>query len=136
MRREGRCRSIASGVVRSTRLLLPADHLLDVPSRPQLLPAASRIVADQKGRRRLAVGAGDPDHGQLGGRVAEEARRERGHRRARVGDQHLGHADVERALDDERRRAASTGGRREVVAVAVSPVTQKKSVPEPTARLS
>ena len=119
------------------RALAPADDRLDRAEQPALLAGGLEQRAHQVGRRRLAVGARDADDAQLARRVAEEARGERRHRRARRGDEHLRHAEPERALDDQRRRAARDRLRREVVPVAAeSRATQKNSSPPRTARLS
>ena len=72
-------------------LLDPADHLLDRAQQPALDAGRLEDLAEQEGGRRLAVGAGDPDDPQLRGRVALEARRQRRHRRPRVGDHDLRH---------------------------------------------
>ncbi len=62
------------------------------------VPAASSSDARQEGRRRLAVGAGDPDHLQRRGGVAVEARRRPGAiAAAHVGDHHLGDPEVRAA---------------------------------------
>ena len=45
------------------------------------------------------------------------------------GDHDLGHAQVQRPLADQRRRAPLDGVRGEVVPVGLEPGTQKKSVP-------
>ena len=74
-------------------------------------------MANQKRRRRLAVRPGDPGERKLGRRVAEEAGCRGRHRIARARDTSLRDAQVEPALDDERRRAGLDGGGREVVAV-------------------
>jgi hypothetical protein len=74
-------------------------------------------VPDQEGGGRLPVGASDADDPELGGRVAVEGGGDRGHRRARVLDAGLGHVEIERPLDDERRGTRLDGRRREIVAV-------------------
>ena len=81
----------------------------------------------------VPVIAGDP---QLRGRVAPEAHRDRRHRRARVGDPHLGHRQVEASLDDQRRGAALDRRGGEVVAVRALPADAEEEVPGSTRRLS
>ena len=100
--RKAAWRSIASGVVWITGALAPADHRLDGPEQPAALAGGLEQRREQEDRRRLAVGAGDPDDAERRARVAVEADRERRHRRAHGGDHELGYAEAERALDDER----------------------------------
>ena len=78
-------------------------------------------LAHEMRRRRLAAGAGDADHRQLGRRVAVEARRGARHRGAHVVDSNLRHAQAERPLNDQRGGAARHRIRCEVVAVAGEP---------------
>ena len=68
-------------------------------------------------------------------RVAEEARRDRPHRGARGGDEHLGHAEAERTLDDQRGRARPHGRGGEVVTVAAQAGDAEEQRPgrDPTA---
>ena len=80
------CRSIASGRRALDLLLGPADHPLHGPEQAGLMPARSRIVADEERRRRLAVRAGDPRSPELGRRIAVEADRGGRHRSADVRD--------------------------------------------------
>ena len=84
------------------RMLAPADHRLDSPEQPAALAGGFEQRREQEDRRRLAVGAGDPDDAERRAGVAVEADRERRHRRADRGDHELGDAEAERALDDER----------------------------------
>jgi hypothetical protein len=100
------------------RALVPADPRGDRAEQPGLQPSGLEQRADDEARRGLAVGPGDADDRQPVGRVAVEARGGRRHRRADGGDAHLGHAEAERALDDERGGAPGDGVEREVVAVA------------------
>ena len=135
MRRKVACRSIASGVVRSTCSSAPPTIRFTVPSRPGLDARALEDVADQEGRRRLAVRARDARDPQLGGRVAVEARRGVRHRRAGVADDRLDHVrlEVERGARRRRRDApAWTAQRGELVAVGgVARGSQKKRAPGP-----
>ena len=137
MRAEGRAGGRSPpGVVRSTSSSTPPTIRLTVPEQP----ASGSPPASSTWRSRKAVVvlplvpviAGDA---QLGGGVAVEARRERGHRRAGVGDD--APAATPRSSGRSTTSAAaprSTARRREVVAVArAAPGTQKKSVPGPTA---
>ena len=94
-----------------------ADHRLDRPEQPARQARALEQRAREERRRRLAVGAGDARHAQRRGRVAVEAGGRDGHRGAHVVDHDLGHAEPQRPLHDERRRAARDRVRREVVAV-------------------
>ena len=65
MRRNVACRSIASGVVRSTSSSAPPTTCFTVPSKPGRHPRRLEDLADQEGRGRLAVGPGHPHHLQL-----------------------------------------------------------------------
>ena len=96
---------------------LAADSRLD---RPEQAGPASRGGEDREqevARRGLAARAGDADHLELAGRLAEEDVRNRSHGGARVPDDDLRHRQIERALDDERNRPALHRLRREVVSV-------------------
>ena len=121
MRRNVAWRSIASGVVRSTGSSTPPTTDLTVPSRPVCDSGRLEDRAREECGRRLAVRAGDAHDPQRRGRVAVEARRRRAHRRAHVGDDHLGHPEAERALADQRGGAALDGVGSEVVAVGLEP---------------
>ena len=91
-----------------------------MPSRPALDRRRLEHLAEQEGGRRLAVGAGDPGDPQLRGRVAVEARRDRRHRRPRVGDQHLRDLELGKlALDDQRRGSRLDRGGGELVPVGL-----------------
>ena len=115
--RRSACRSIASGVVLDHLALLASDHGLDGAEQPALHATGLQQLAHEVGAGRLAVGAGHADDPQLGRRLTVEARRQRRHRGPHRRDAQLGHAEAQRALDDERRRAVPDGGRREMVAV-------------------
>ena len=128
--------SIASGVVRSTGSDDPADDPLDGAHQARLNPLALEDVADQEGGRGLAVGAGDAGDAQLLGRVAVEAHRGVGHRRAGLADLDLDHArvEIERALDDNRRGPGLHRVGRELVAVGGEPGDAEEQ--RPGARLA
>jgi hypothetical protein len=83
-------------------------------------------LADQERRRGLPARAGDPDHLERRGGVAEEALGGVRHGGARVGHHHLGHRQVEAALHDQGRGAARDGVGREVVPVTGEPRNAKK----------
>jgi hypothetical protein len=102
--RNRRCRSIASGVVRTTPRRSP-------PTR------RGEDREQEEARRRLAARPRDADDLELAGRLAEEDVGRGRHRRARVGDDELRHRQVERPLHDEGDRAPLHRLRREVVAV-------------------
>src|SRR5215213_6818453 len=93
------------------RLDLPADHTLDRAQEPGPDALALEDVADEEGRRRLAVRAGDPDHVEVVGGVAVEAHRRVGHCSARVRDPRLDDVrlELEWALDDDRGGAGLDG---------------------------
>ncbi len=129
MRRKVACSSIASGVVRIDLLLDPADHLLDRPQQPAPDPGRLEDLAHEEGGRRLAVGPGDPDHPQLGRRVAPEARRQRRHRRPRVGDHDLRHLQLQLALDHQRRRPAATAAGRIVAVDLLARARRRRACP-------
>ena len=88
-RRRSRCRSIASGVVRATASLARRRRSRStVPSSPVRRPAGLEERAHEERRRRLAVGAGDPDRAQLARSGRRRSARGGGrHRRAHVGDE-------------------------------------------------
>ena len=98
---------MASGVVRTTGALLAADDRRDGAEQAGLAAGGLEQGADEEGGRRLAVGAGDADDvelrawGRRGSAAAAGAMAARASR-----DLDLGHAEVQRALDDERRGAA------------------------------
>ncbi len=100
------------------RPLASADDRLDGAQQRALLAARLQQLAQQVCGRRLAVRASDARDAQLRRGVAVEARPQRRHRRARRVDAHLRHAQRQRPLDDERRRAVGDGLRRVVVPVA------------------
>ncbi len=99
----------------------PAMRLTTVPSRAGRRPATVRIVGQQVGGRRLAVGAGDRDDAQLARGVAVEARRHEGHGVPRVGHEDLGDGQGERSLADERDRPGGDRLGGEVVPVGPQP---------------
>ena len=72
------------------------------------------------GDRRLAVGPGDADHGQVARRVAIEAGGQGGHGRTGPAgfDPHLGHAGVERAFPEQSHGAGRHRCRGVIVPVA------------------
>ncbi len=92
------------------------------------------FLADEEGDRRLAVGPGDPDDAQRRRRIAVEARRRRPHRRARVLDHDLRHAEPERPLADQRHRAALHGVGGVVVAVGLEAAHAEEERPGRDAR--
>ena len=69
------CRSVASGVVRTLSTRSSPTRVSMVPTSPVRWPAPRQRGLDQVRRRRLAVGAGDPEHQQLLGRPAVDRRR-------------------------------------------------------------
>ena len=113
----------------------PADEGRDGAQQPARASRGLQQRAHEEGGGRLAVGAGYADDVQLGSRVAEEARGDRPHRSARGGDEHLGHAESQRTLDDERGRPRLHGRGGEVVAVAAQARDTEEQRPgrDPTA---
>ena len=105
------------------RPLAARDHRLDGADQPAAAAGARRRAFEQRaqeiGDRGLAVGAGDTHHAQLAGGVTVEGRRQRRHRRAHRWHEDLGHAEPERALDDQRAGARRHGLGRELVPVAL-----------------
>ncbi len=71
-------RSEASGVVRGASRIVGADAVLDRAKQARGPACRLEHPADEVGRRRLAVGAGDADHPQVAAWMAEEGRRQRG----------------------------------------------------------
>ena len=84
------------------RALLAADDRGDGAEQAGLAAVGLEQGADEEGGRRLAVGAGDADDVEGARGVAVEGGGRGGHGGARVADLDLGHAEVQRALDDER----------------------------------
>ncbi len=120
MRRNVRCRSIASGVVRSTGSAAPPTICSMVPSRPHCTPAASRIARVTYAVVVLPFVPGHARDAQRTRRLAEEAVGERRHGGARIGDDRLRHGDVERPLAHHGDRAGGDRGGGVVV-----PVTER-----------
>ena len=117
--RNVRWRSIASGVVRTTARSSPPTTDLTVPSSPHCAARAPRAARGQEGRRRLAVGPGDPGDAQ---RAPSDRRRTAPRRRAIAArtssTSTSGTPSPSGRCDDERRRAARDRVGREVVPVA------------------
>ena len=101
------------------RLAHAADPRLDGPEQPAPLPGGVEHRCEQERRGRLAVRAGDADHGEVLARTACEHVRKRPERRAHALGPHLGQRDVgERALHEQCARPARSSRPRELVAVA------------------
>ena len=96
---------------------LLAHDGLDGADHPARAPVGGQHLPEQVRGRGLAVGARDADHRQLCRGIVVEARRDRCHRRARVGDDHLGDAEPQGPLDDQRGGAPPHRVAAEVVAV-------------------
>ena len=90
---------------------------------------------DHVGHGGLPVGAGDADHGEVPGRMAEEGRRHPGHGRpdGARGHPDLGDIEIEEVLAEERRGTGSHGLRRVPVAVGVGSrqAAEQRSRPDP-----
>src|SRR5262249_19889320 len=97
---------------------LAADDALDCPEEAAPAPGRLEQLADQEGRRGLAVRPRDPDDRELRGRVVVQRRCDRRHRGPGILDLRLRHAHVQLPLDDQRRSAALDRCLREVVTVA------------------
>ena len=108
-----RLRSRAHG-----RPLLARDHGGHGAEQAGLAPGRLQQRADEERRGGLAVGPRDSHYGQAARGVPVEAGGGDRHRRADVLDLHLGHAEAERARDDERGGSALDRVGREVVPVA------------------
>ena len=87
------------------RSAFPAHDPLDGSDEPAAPTGRLQDGVQQKGRRRLAVGAGHTDDLELPGRLPEERVGRDRHRSAHVGYDELRHRDVELAPDDEGSRA-------------------------------
>ena len=83
MRPSSACRSVASGVVRTDSMRSSPIRVSTVPMSPVAPPVGPQRRLDEVGRRRLAVGAGDPEHRQVLGRVAVDRRPRRRRGRSR-----------------------------------------------------
>ena len=99
------------------RCSTPPIDRLDRPEQAAAAAGALEQRAHEERGRRLAVGAGDAATGSAAV-GSPEARGGDRHRRTHVLAPHLGHAEPERARDDERRRPARDRVGREVVPVA------------------
>ena len=99
------------------RLLDPVDPGTGGPDDPDRLAGGACDGLEQVGRRGLAVRPGHPEHAHRVGRVAVEASRERPERPAHLRHPRLGDRDLERAVDEQRHRAALHRRGRVVVAV-------------------
>ena len=136
MRRKVACRSIASGVVRSTSSSTPPTTCLTVPSSPQRIPAASRISRSRKAvvvlplvpvtptTRSSAVGS--PQKRAASGAIAARA----------SATTTCGTATSSSRSTTSAAAPASTARAANSCPSTFSPGTQKNSVPGPTLRLS
>ena len=96
------------------------------------MPGRLEDLADQEGGRRLAVGAGDPDHPQLARSGRRRTRAASGAIAARASaTTTCGTAELERALDDQRRRARLDRRARELVPVALLARHAEEQRPRP-----
>ena len=118
------------------RAPLASDPHLDGPEEARAPAGGREDRVDQERGRRLPVRARDAGHLELPRRPTEEDVRREGHGAARVGDDELGHRQVERPLDEERDGAALDRVGGEVVAVGALAGTQTKSAPGSTRRAS
>jgi hypothetical protein len=100
------------------RPLLTSDDGRDAAQQPARPPGGLEQLPYEVRGGRLAARARDPDDRELGGGIAVHPRRRARHRGADVVDQHLGHAQPQRALDHQRGRAAGDRVAGEVVPVA------------------
>ena len=98
-----------------------SDDLLDRPEQSTAEPRRFEDRADEEGGGGLAVGTGDPDHAELGARIAEPAGRNRRHRPPRVGDDQLRYVEIELPLGDQRGGPRRDHVGSEVVAVGGVP---------------
>ena len=98
--------------------LVTADDRAHAPEQAAADARGLEQLAQQERRGRLPARARDADDLERRRRVAVEARGGGGHRGADVVDEHLGHAEAERPVDDERGGAALHGVGGEVVPVA------------------
>ena len=103
------------------RRFLAAHHGLDRAEQPGSQSRALQQRAGEERRRGLAVGPGDARDPQRGGRVAVEARRGERHRGPHVRHDDLGHAEPQRALDDQGDSPARDRVGGEVMPVAGEP---------------
>ena len=80
-------------------------------------PRVAQDRLEQVRGRRLPVGPGHRDGGQLGSRIAEHESRDRPHRSPHRSNDDLRHVGRQPALDDDGARAGRDGARGEVVTV-------------------
>ena len=102
MRRKVACRSIASGVVRSTSSSTPPTTCLTVPSNPHCIPAASRISRIRNAVVVFPLVPVTPTTLSSAGRIPPEPSRQRRHGRPRIPDHDLGHRQLKLPLDNQR----------------------------------
>jgi hypothetical protein len=115
---------------RALDLLLHASHhALHGSEQPGLAAGGLEQVADEEGRGGLAVRPCDAHHVQLGRRVVIKARGGGPHRGADVVHHHVRHAQLERALRDERRGPPLHRIRSEIMAVRAEARHAKKERP-------
>ena len=100
--------------------LAPHPHL-DGAEQARSPAGRGEDRVEQERRRRLSVRPRDARHLELACRAPEEHVRREGHCEPGVVDDQLGHGQVERTLDEERRSAALDHGGGEVVAVSALP---------------
>jgi len=115
---EGRLQVDGLGRGVRERGLLAADDALDRPEeRGRPARGLEQLAHEERGGR-LAVRPGHADDVQPRRRIAVEAGGDARHRDAHVVDDHLRHAQAERALDDQRRGTARDRVGRELMPVA------------------
>src|ERR671911_843448 len=110
-------------------LLHSSHHALHRAEEPRSATGCLEQVADQEGGRGLAVGPGYANHVELGRRVSVEACGGGPHRGADVVHDHVRHAELQRALRDQRRGAAVHRVWSEIVAVRAKAGDAKKERP-------
>ena len=97
--------------------LAARDDALHGPQQRGAAAGALQQLADEERGGRLAARPGDADDVQPGAGIAVEPRGDGRHRGADVVDLHLGHAEPERVVDDQRHGAVGDRLGREVVPV-------------------
>ncbi len=137
IRRNVACRSIASGVVRSTSSSTPPTTCLHGPQQPALNPGGLEDLPQQERRRRLPVGPRHPNDSQLRRRIPPKPSRQAApsppaHRRPPPAPR----PNPAPARQPAPRPQPRQPPRANSCPSLFSPGTQKNSVPGPTFRLS
>ena len=107
------CRSADSGVVRTLLMRSSPMRVSTVPISPVTRPEGAQGRVEQVCRRRLAVGAGDPQHGQRFAGAAVDQCRNLAEGGPRLWNHQHGHRDLVQREQGRSRRVGQHGNRTE-----------------------